>query len=78
MQRTPLKMIVRSSEKRTFEELKERILKKLAENDSLKKLHAFVDVQVTNEGLRIELVETGDGDVYFKLGSAQMKPAQVL
>jgi chemotaxis protein MotB len=78
VQRTPLRMIVRSTEQRTFESLKQSILDKLAKNDSLKALNAVVDVQVTKEGLRIELVESGKGDNYFPLGSARMKPATML
>ena len=75
IQRPSLKMVMRAAEKRTFEQLKERIEQKLAASDSLKGLKALVDVQVTNEGLRIELIESGKGDQYFALGSAVMKPA---
>ncbi len=78
LQRTPLRMIVRSTEQRTFEQLRQSILDKLAASDSLKRLNALVDVQVTQEGLRIELVESGRGDVYFPLGSARMNSATVL
>ena len=78
VQRTPLRMLVRSSEQRSFERLRQQIMEKVAESDSLKRLNALVDVKVTNEGLRIELVESGKGDVYFRLGSAQMNPAMLL
>ncbi|MDQ6612418.1 MAG: OmpA family protein [Gemmatimonadota bacterium] len=78
IQRPSLKMVMHASEKRTFEQMRERILQKLAANDSLKSLKALVDVQVTTEGLRIELIESGQGDHYFALGSAQMKPATAL
>ncbi len=78
IQKTSLRMIVRSSEQRSFEELKTTILDKLAQSDSLRKLNALVDVKVTSDGLRIELVETGKGDVYFPLGSRQMNPATLL
>ncbi len=78
VQKTPLRMIVRSTEQRTFEQLKNAILAKVASNDSLKALKALVDVQVTKDGLRIELVETGSGDVYFPTGSARMKAPTVL
>lgn len=78
VQKTPLRMIVRSTEQRTFEQLKNAILEKVASNDSLKSLKALVDVQVTNDGLRIELVETGSGDVYFPTGSAKMKSPTML
>ena len=78
LQRTQMRMIVRSTEQRSFEKLRQQILEKVAHSDSLKRLNALIDVQVTNEGLRIELVETGEGDVYFPTGSAKMKPATLL
>ena len=78
VQRTPLRMLVRSSEQRSFERLRQQIMEKVAKSDSLKRLNALVEVKVTNEGLRIELVESGAGDVYFRLGSAQMNPAMLL
>jgi chemotaxis protein MotB len=78
VQQTPLRSLVRDMEKKTFEKLKSSILEKVASNDSLKALKALVDVQVTSDGLRIELVETGSGDVYFPTGSARMKPPTML
>jgi chemotaxis protein MotB len=78
VQRTPLRLMVRSTEQRTFEELRKSILDKLEANDSLKKLNASWDVQVTQEGLRIELVEGDKGDTYFPSGSAKMKPVTAL
>jgi chemotaxis protein MotB len=78
VQRTPLRLIVRSTEQRTFEDLRKSILSKLEANDSLKKLNASWDVQVTQEGLRIELVEGEKGDTYFPSGSAKMKPVTAL
>jgi chemotaxis protein MotB len=78
VQRTPLRMLVRSTEQRSFERIRQQILQRVADSDSLKRLNAIVEVKVTNEGLRIELVESGSGDVYFRLGSAQMNPAMLL
>jgi chemotaxis protein MotB len=78
IQRTPLRIIVRSTEQRTFEELRQSIHDKLAANDSLKKLNASWDVQVTPEGLRIELVEGAQGETYFPSGSSKMKPVTTL
>jgi len=78
VQKTQLRMLIRSTEQRTFEELKQSIMGKLAASDSLKRLNALVDVQVTVQGLRIELVESGAGDIYFPLGSAKMKAATML
>ena len=78
LQRTPLRMVVRSAEQRSFEKVREQILTKIADSDSLKGLKALVDIKVTNDGLRIELVESGKGDDYFPLGSSRMKPTMVL
>jgi chemotaxis protein MotB len=78
IQRTQLRMIVRNQEQKSFEQLRAQILEKVAANDSLKRLNAVVDVQVTAEGLRIELVESGAGDTYFALGSARMNAATAL
>jgi chemotaxis protein MotB len=78
VQRSPLKLMVRSTEQRTFEEVRKSILSKLEANDSLKKLNASWDVQVTQEGLRIELVEGEKGDTYFPSGSARMKSVTAL
>ncbi|WP_053333967.1 flagellar motor protein MotB [Gemmatimonas phototrophica] len=78
IQKTPMRMIVRSTEQKTFENIRKTILDKLAASDSLKKLNAVVDVQVTREGLRIELVESGRGDVYFPNGSSRMNAATML
>ncbi len=33
---------------------------------------------MTKEGLRIELIESGNGDMFFSLGSTQMRPAAVV
>ena len=78
VQRTPLRTVLRSSEQRSFEQLRQAILQRIAENDSLRRLNALVDVKLTTQGLRIELVEQGAGEVYFALGSARMKPASML
>lgn len=76
--RTPLRMVVRANEEKAFEQVKQRILAKLAANDSLAKLNADVEVQVTREGLRIELIESGKGDVFFPNGSARMHATTAL
>jgi chemotaxis protein MotB len=78
IQRTQLRLLVRANEEKTFEAAREKIMAKLAANDSLAKFNAEVDVVVTSEGLRIELIESGSGDVFFPLGSAQMKAATAL
>ena len=78
IQRPSLKTVLRTQETRTFEALRERIEAKLQANDSLKALKALVEVTVTNDGLRIELIESDQGDQYFAIGSAAMKPATLM
>lgn len=78
VQRTPLRMVVRANEERAFEQVRQRILARLASNDSLAKLNADVEVQVTREGLRIELIESGTGDTFFPNGSARMHATTAL
>jgi chemotaxis protein MotB len=45
---------------------------------ALQKFGAKVEVKVGRDGLRIELVESGPGDVFFPVGSSTMKPAAVI
>ncbi len=78
IQRTPLRLVVRANEEKAFENARQRIMTQLEANDSLAKLNAQVEVNVTRDGLRIELIESGSGDVYFPMGSALIKPAVAL
>ena len=75
---TQVKMIVRSAEQRRFSELATQLKQVLDGHAQLKKLGAKVDVVVTKDGLRIELIESGSGEVFFPVGSSQMKAAAVI
>ena len=75
---TQVKMIVRSAEQRRFGELAAQLKQVLDGHAQLKKLGAKVDVVVTKDGLRIELIESGSGEVFFPVGSSQMKAAAVI
>lgn len=55
--------------KDNFKQLKQRLEKSINQIDSLKALSNQIDITVTPEGLRIELLETKDGS-FFKTGSA--------
>ncbi len=70
-----VRMIVRSAESKRFGELAMELRMRLSENEALKKVGARVEVVMTKEGLRIELIESGTGDVFFPMGSAHIKPA---
>src|SRR5688572_22632415 len=70
-----LRMIVRGAEQKRFSELAAGLRERVAANDELRKRGARVEVVVTKDGLRIELIESGTGETFFTLGSAHMKPA---
>jgi chemotaxis protein MotB len=69
-----LKMIVHTAEQKSFAEAAERIRAKL---DSARGAlgTARFEVAVGDDGLRIELLESGSGDTFFERGSASMQPA---
>jgi chemotaxis protein MotB len=75
MSTSQVKMIVRTAESKRFGELAMELRQRISENEALRKIGAKVEVVVTKEGLRIELIESGTGDVFFTSGSAQMKAA---
>ncbi len=69
-----LRLISRVDEARTLENAGEAIRTKM-HGTALDSLGAEVQVVVTESGLRIELGEGTRGDVFFPLGSAEMRPA---
>jgi chemotaxis protein MotB len=73
-----IKMIVRTAEAQQMQKMATQIRQALAQSGELSRLGAKVEVVVTREGLRIELIETGSGEVFFPLGSTTMKPAAVI
>jgi chemotaxis protein MotB len=72
-----LKMIVHTAEQKAFSETADRIKARL---DSAKGSlgSARFEVTVGDDGLRIELLESGQGDTFFQRGSAGMQPAAKL
>jgi chemotaxis protein MotB len=69
-----LALLSRETQRRRFEEARTEILERLEGTDELKALRAQVEIVITDEGLRIELVEAGDGETFFAFGSASLKP----
>lgn len=67
--------IARSHQRHQFEQAKQQIEDHLASSPDLRDLEALVEIVVTDDGLRIELVETGDGETFFASGSARLEPA---
>jgi chemotaxis protein MotB len=69
---TQVKIIIHRAEEKAFGEAAEKIKGKLDQaKGSLG--NAKFEVTVTEEGLRIELIEDGPGDTFFPSGSANVK-----
>ena len=60
--------------KEDMQKLKEEILKSIQHIDPLNKLKNQIEITITSEGLRIELMESAKG-TFFELGSASPTPA---
>jgi len=70
-----IRLIMRAHEQEVLEGAGARIRSQVQGSAVLSGLSAQVDVVVTEQGLRIEMVEAGDGQTFFTLGSAELKPA---
>jgi chemotaxis protein MotB len=73
-----IRLIVRGAESKRFSAVAREVAKAVGGDAGLKKMGAKVEVSVRKDGLRIELVETGAGEVFFPVGSTTMKPATVI
>ena len=62
--------------KQDMEKLKEELLRSIHHLDPLDKLKNQIEITITQEGLRIELMESAKG-TFFELGSARPTPALV-
>lgn len=62
--------------KEDMEKLKEELLRSIHHLDPLDKLKSQIEITITQEGLRIELMESAKG-TFFELGSAKPTPALV-
>ena len=60
--------------KQDMEKLKEQIIKSIHHVDPMDKLKNHIEITITEEGLRIELMESAKG-TFFELGSIQPTPA---
>ncbi len=69
-----LRLIVQSRQKEGFERARDRLNRRLAGPDGVGGIGARVEIVVSQDGLRIELVEGGDGEAFFPFGSPAMKP----
>ena len=57
--------------KKMLEDLKEKLLKEVEANKALEKLRKQIEITVTPEGLRVELLE-GKNGTFYQSGSAQL------
>ncbi len=72
-----LKLIVRKAEEQQFRDFKSRIAARIDSNPALQGLKNSIEIIITKDGLRIELVEKGSGDDFFPTGSAVLRPKAV-
>ena len=72
-----LKLIVRKVEEQQFRNFQTRIAARIDSNPALQGLKGSIEVIITKDGLRIELVEKGSGDDFFPTGSAVLRPKAV-
>lgn len=73
-----IRLIVRGAETQRLGQVAKQVEQAVARDAQLRKLGAKVEVTVGKDGLRIELVESGAGEVFFPVGSTTMKPAAVI
>ncbi len=75
MELTRAMLMTREHQKARFLDAAEEIEGKMSEVGVSRKTGAEVEVVVTDQGLRIELMETGEGEVFFDKASSALKPA---
>lgn len=73
-QKPPLRMLIRSAEEKRFTQVAHDIRDRINNTEELKILGAHVEAVKTRGGLRIELIESGNGQTFFRNGSAEMTP----
>ncbi len=68
----PAHLVARQIEEQRYREIGEKIEMRLQADDGLGEIAAQVEIVMTEQGLRIELVEGDDGDTFFAAGSATL------
>jgi len=71
----PVEVVRRQIEEQRYKEIGEKIQVRLESEEGLGEIAAQVEIIMTEQGLRIELVEGEDGETFFGLGSAALKPS---
>jgi len=67
-------LIKRRAEEKSFQEAIEDIEAKLKDTGLVEGAEAVVEAVVTEHGLRIEMMESGEGETFFDKSSAELKP----
>jgi chemotaxis protein MotB len=75
IQSRPIRLIMRAAEQERFEEVGAKIQLRVREESALRQIATQVEIITTEQGLRIELVEGGDGQTFFAFASRELKPA---
>jgi chemotaxis protein MotB len=68
-------LLSREVQQSRFREAAKSMEEKIRDAGLMRGLEAQVEIVVTEEGLRIELMETGSGETFFDKASAALKPA---
>lgn len=76
-QKPPLRVLIRAAEEKRFVELAADIKEKINDSRELRLLGARIEAVKTKAGLRIELIESGNGQTFFPNGSAVMTPVMI-
>ncbi|MEX2584018.1 MAG: flagellar motor protein MotB [Gemmatimonadota bacterium] len=71
----PVQLVARQIEEQRYRDIGEKIRIQLEGEDGLGEIAAQVEIVMTDQGLRIELVEGDDGDTFFTSGSANLQRA---
>ena len=68
-------LVTKAHQRVQFQETAEEIERKMEEAGLVSGQAASVEMVITDQGLRIELMETGEGEIFFDKASASLKPA---
>ncbi|HEX5581680.1 MAG TPA: flagellar motor protein MotB [Gemmatimonadaceae bacterium] len=72
VRKPPLRLVIRAYEQKVFAQVSQRLESRLDSAQAALGFSTHVEVALTEQGLRIELIEGGRGDTFFALGSARM------
>lgn len=65
---------LREAEKNRFEEIRKNLVQELSKSPEFEGLMNQIKIEIVQEGLRIEIVESAN-DAFFEIGTSQLKPS---